>query len=333
MYIHEHGKIIDEIIEHDNNNNSVLSSTTTTNMAYGTNCPVIIDSKYDGIVLLPEQQSCGGGRGAKGAKSTFHYTVMIQQHHSMPPEGAGGGQSRYEFGVEAHRIKYRKVVVVVSPTTVVTTGQEELSSLLLLQDDDDDDAVVDTLNHASSANNGSTTALLQPTTTTIIGETKEKTVVPLSITVEADGRKRNEMDESPLTITPPMRDDSCCYHNVSAAHHANAIVAPRSIEKDLNKHETSKSCSTNGGSSSSNVIRGGGSEDVDDNKIVMIIPQWIQWNRDYCRQDLFCECVVKIYQSSTTLIIPTSFCMRNKNVYLSFLLSYPARPSYWVKIQ
>ena len=67
VYIHDNGKIIDEIVEHDNN--SVMS---TTNMAYGTNCPVIVDSKYDGIVLLPER-SCsttttleeGGGKGKK----------------------------------------------------------------------------------------------------------------------------------------------------------------------------------------------------------------------------------------------------------------------------
>jgi hypothetical protein len=98
------------------------------------------------------------------------------------------------------------------------------------------------------------------------------------------------MDESsPLTITPPMMRDSS-YHNNVAAAHSNAIVA-RSIDEDLHKHETSKSSSING---NGNVIRDGGgthrsSEDVNDNKIVMTIPEWIQWNHDYCRQDLFCE--------------------------------------------
>lgn len=287
VYIHDNGKIIDEIIEHDNN--SVMS---TTNMAYGTNCPVIIDSKYDGIVLLPER-SCstttttleeGGG---KGGTKTFHYTVMIYMT---------GGQSRYEFGVEAHRIKYRKVVPT---TTVVAIGEE----LLVLQDAD---AIVATPNHATVANGA-----VQPTI--IVAQAKKKkTVVPSSITVEADNnnkRKCDEMDESsPLTITPPMMRDSS-YHNNDAAAHSNAIVA-RSIDEDLHKHETSKSSSINGNSNvicdgggthrsseginSSNFSRDDGgthriSEDVNDNKIVMTIPEWIQWNHDYCRQDLFCE--------------------------------------------
>lgn len=285
MYIHEHGKIIDEIFEHDNNCDNSESDnimSTTDNMAYGTNCPVVIDSKYDGIVLLPER-SYGGGT------KTFHYTVMIHMT---------GGQSRYEFGVEAHRIEYRKVV----STTVVVTGEE----LLMLQDDDDDDD--------AAAEYVATVNAAIPSTTTIV-EAKKTTVVPSLITVEADNnnkRKRDEMDESPLTITPRMRDS---YHNVAAAH-ANAIVA-RSIDEDLNKHETSKSFSINGGSNvicdggggthrsseginNSNVSRDDGgthrsSEDVDDdNKIVMTLPEWIQWNRDYCRQDLFCECKTSI---------------------------------------
>ena len=275
MYIHDNGKIIDEIIEHDNN--SVMS---TTNMAYGTNCPVIIDSKYDGIVLLPER-SCsttttleeGGG---KGGTKTFHYTVMIYMT---------GGQSRYEFGVEAHRIKYRKVV----PTTTVAIVGEEL---LVLQDAD---AIVATPNHATVANGA-----VQPTI--IVGQAKEKkTVVPSSITVEADNnnkRKCDDMDESsPLTITPPMMRDSS-YHNNVAAAHSNAIVA-RSIEEDLHKHETN--CS--------NVS----SEGVNDNKIVMTLPEWIQHNQ-HRQQDLFCEFIKR--RSSTDFPTFVFFI-----VYLTFLLS------------
>ena len=244
VYMHEDGKIIDEIIEHDSNN----SISATTNMAYGTNCPVFIDSKYDGIVLLPEQ---GGGGGTK----TFHYTVMIHMT---------GGQSRYEFGVEAHRIKYRKVVV--SPTLAM--GEE----LLVLQDNDDAAAavaVVATPNHTTVTN------AVPPT---IIGEAKKTVVVPSSITVEADNnkRKRDEMDESPLTITPRMRDNS--HDNVA-----------RSIDEDLHKHETSKSSSSGGTHRSSEGINSSNVSRVDDNKIVMTLPEWIQWNRDYCQQDLFCE--------------------------------------------
>ena len=285
MYIHDNGKIIDEVVEHDNN--SVMS---TTNMAYGTNCPVIVDSKYDGIVLLPER-SCstttttseeGGGKG--GAK-TFHYTVMIYMT---------GGQSRYEFGVEAHRIKYRKVVPT---TTTVAIGEE----LLALQDAD---AVVATPNHATVANGA-----VQPTI--IIGQAKKKTVVPSSITVEADNnnkRKCDEMDESsPLTITPPMRDDS--YHDNVAAAHSNAIVA-RSIEEYLHKHETN--CS--------NVS----SEGVNVNTIVMTLPEWIQHNQ-HRQQVLFCE--FKRSWSSTDS--PLSFFLLF--TLLSFSLLYTASPSFWVK--
>jgi hypothetical protein len=237
VYIHEDGKISDEIIEHDNNNNnSVLSPT---NMAYGTNCPVLIDSKYDGIVLLPER---GGGT------KTFHYTVMIHMT---------GGQSRYEFGVEAHRIKYRKVV---SPT--VAMGEE-----MLLQDDDAAAvvAVVATPNHAATV-----THAVPPT---IIGEAKA--VVPSSITVEADNnkRKRDEMDESPLTITPPIRNNS--HQNNTAQSTTTTTDVARSIDEDLHQHETH--CS--------NVP----SEGVNDNMIVITIPEWIQQNQAYRRRDLFCK--------------------------------------------
>ena len=238
VYIHEDGKISDEIIEHDNNNNSVMSPT---NMAYGTNCPVLIDSKYDGIVLLPER---GGGT------KTFHYTVMIHMT---------GGQSRYEFGVEAHRIKYRKVVE--SPT--VAMGEE----LLVLQDNDDAAAavaVVATPNHTTVTN------AVPPT---IIGEAKA--VVPSSITVEADNnkRKRDEMDESPLTITPPIRNNS--HQNNTAQSTTTTTDVARSIDEDLHQHETH--CS--------NVP----SEGVNDNMIVITIPEWIQQNQAYRRRDLFCK--------------------------------------------
>ena len=73
------GRIVEEVCEQD--------------LAYGANCPVIIDNSESGIVLLSEMTP-------SSLPCKFVYTVMIS---------LGGSQARYEAGVTASRIKHRKV--------------------------------------------------------------------------------------------------------------------------------------------------------------------------------------------------------------------------------
>ena len=73
------GRIVEEVCEQD--------------LAYGANCPVIIDNSESGFVLLSEMTP-------SSLPCKFVYTVMIL---------LGGSRARYEAGVTASRIKLRKV--------------------------------------------------------------------------------------------------------------------------------------------------------------------------------------------------------------------------------
>jgi hypothetical protein len=73
------GRIVEEVCEQD--------------LAYGANCPVIVDNSAAGVVLLSEMSP-------SSLQCKFVYTVMVS---------LGGSRARYEAGVTASRIKYRKV--------------------------------------------------------------------------------------------------------------------------------------------------------------------------------------------------------------------------------
>jgi hypothetical protein len=84
--------------EHAKGNKIVDNDVAEDEVSYAPNCPVTIDTQLDGIVLLPE--SCSG---------KFVYTVMIYME---------GCQSRYEFGVDAQRLKYRKIDTITTNALV-----------------------------------------------------------------------------------------------------------------------------------------------------------------------------------------------------------------------
>lgn len=88
--------------EYDKGNRIVDNDVAEDEVAYAPNCPVTIDTKLEGIVLLPER--CSG---------KFVYTVMIYMD---------GCQSRYEFGVDAQRLKYRKIDTTTT-NALVTSAQ------------------------------------------------------------------------------------------------------------------------------------------------------------------------------------------------------------------
>jgi hypothetical protein len=228
---HPKGIIAEEVPEH--------------NLAYGATCPVTIDSKEEGIVLLPERSPSHSGE--------FLYTVMICMD---------GPQARYEVGVDARRIKYRKVAKEVSAhedAAAVAGALTEEQSL-------------EKSGHPPIANTPSS-ALVVPA-----GEV----TVPSSIACDSltknstdeggtDGkRKRVHRDiESPLTITP-MKS-----HRVEIA---------RSMQDCCR--------SINSGSQDSATINSGDSNNLE---IVMTLPEWI--GRDHqSQQKLFCKrCTYSVF--------------------------------------
>jgi hypothetical protein len=221
---HPKGIIAEEVPEH--------------NLAYGATCPVTIDSKEEGIVLLPERSPSHSGE--------FLYTVMIFMD---------GPQARYEVGVDARRIKYRKVAKEVSAhedAAAVAGALTEEQSL-------------EKSGHPPIANTPSSASVVPA------GEV----TVPSSIACDSltknstdeggtDGkRKRVHRDiESPLTITP-MKS-----HRVEIA---------RSMQDCCR--------SINSGSQDSATINSGDSNNLE---IVMTLPEWI--GRDHqSQQKLFCK--------------------------------------------
>ena len=227
---HPKGKIAEEVPEH--------------NLAYGAKCPVTFDSKEKGIVLLPERSPSHSGK--------FLYTVMIFMEGSL---------ARYEIGIDAQRIKYRKVAKEVSAH-------------------DDAAAVVGALTEKQSLEKSGHPPIANTPSSASVVPAGEVTV-PLSIACDsftensaseggANGkRKRDHRDiESPLTITPMK------------SHRADIA---RSIDNSLYKQDSLRSI--NSGSQDSGTNNSAYSNNLE---IVMTLPEWIQ--RDHqSQQNLFCK--------------------------------------------
>ena len=226
---HPKGKIVEEVPEH--------------NLAYGAKCPVTVDSKEEGIVLLSEHSG------------KFMYTVMILME---------GSRARYEVGIDARRIKYRKAAKeVCAHDDAVAT-----------------DAVAGTLTEEQSlTKSGDPPVANTPSSASAVPAGEE--AVPSSITcgsVTGNGtseggtegkEKRDHRDiESPLTITPITN------HRVDIA---------RSIDNSLYKQDSLISVKSGSRDSGTNDWRG-----PNILKIVMRVPEWIQRDRQ-SQQSLFCK--------------------------------------------
>jgi hypothetical protein len=230
---HSEGRIVEEVSEH--------------NLAYGAKCPVTIDSKEEGIVLLSEFLPSHPG--------TFLYTVMIFME---------GSQARYEVGIDARRIKYRKVAKGVSAHDDAVAAAAVAGALTEEQ---------------SSEKSGDPPIARKPSSALVVpaGEV----TVPSSITCESltdnstseggnDGRKKRDRrdNESPLTITP-IRS-----RRVENAH---------PIGESLHNQDSLRSI--NSGSHASGTNNSGGPRTPE---IVMKVPDWVQ--RDHQSQpSLFCK--------------------------------------------
>jgi hypothetical protein len=229
---HPKGKIVEEVPEHD--------------LAYGASCPVIIDSKDDGVVLLSELSPNQSG--------TVQYTVMIFMN---------GHMARYEFGIEAPRIKYRKLAKKADAQSAEASPAAADTFIARTE------APTSTVRCDPTIDREPSLASVVPT-----GDVE----VPLSITcdsvtesgtgiTEAHGKKKRDLRDvdSPLTITPMK-----C-HRVDTA---------RCINDSLDRQDSRRS--VNSGSHESGTDYSG------DDGVVMRVPKWLQTNIE-AQQSIFCK--------------------------------------------
>ena len=242
---HPKGKIVEEVLEHD--------------LAYGAKCPVTIDSKEEGIVLLSElSPSSHSGK--------FVYTVMIFMEGSR-------AQVRYEVGIDARRIKYRqKVAKEIICAHDDAVAADAFAGTLLTEEQSltksgDPPIIANTPMSASVVPAGEETVPSSITCGSVTGSgTSEGEVTE-------GNKKRNHRDiESPLTITPMWTN-----HRVDIA---------RSIDNSLYKQESLRSVNS---SSRDSCTNDSGRPNI--LEIVMRLPEWIQRDRQ-SQQSLFCKWVV-----------------------------------------
>lgn len=209
--------------EHAKGNKVVDNDVAEEDVAYAPNCPVTIDAKLEGMVLLPER--CSSGK--------FVYTVMIYMD---------GCQSRYEFGVDAQRLKYRKIDT--------TTINDLVNSALTTKNNEPDPPIV------------VTTAVSESLSKTLTVDTS--LAVPASITL-ADGKRKHEQidnNESPLTISPRKNQRA---DTISQRKNERVEIAQFS-------HYTTRYIDD----SPDKRSQGSGGIRVNNSEIIMKVPKWMQ---------------------------------------------------------
>lgn len=220
------GRIVEEVCEQD--------------LAYGANCPVVVDNSAAGVVLLSEMSP-------SSLPCKFVYTVMIS---------LGGSRARYEAGVTASRIKYRKVANEDFDGGAATTAAA-------IDNDQPKDAP------------SIKPALLTPAMLTACVEAAS--AVPTSIicdekisrvVTDTEKKRDHEKMSSSLKITPMK---------------SHRLDATRSTTNSLHLQDSRRSfnnCSIDGPINNSGVDNNG--------DIVLTVPAWIQQSH-LSQRDLFCE--------------------------------------------
>jgi hypothetical protein len=200
---------------------------------------VIVDDSVAGVVLLSEMSP-------SSLQCKFVYTVMIS---------LGGSRARYEVGVTASRIKYRKV----------TNEGFDGAAAAIANDQPNDTPSIKP-------------ALLTPAMLTAhVLEEAAAASVPQSITcdektsrVVTDIKKKRDHEEisSSLTITPMES------HRFDAARSTTNPLHLQDSRRFLNN------CTVDGPINNSEVDHSG--------DIVLTVPAWIQQNHQ-SQRNLFCE--------------------------------------------
>mmetsp|Transcript_12268 Transcript_12268/g.29998 ORF Transcript_12268/g.29998 Transcript_12268/m.29998 type:complete len:535 (-) Transcript_12268:336-1940(-) len=84
----------------DNQRENIVEEVSEHNLAYGSGCPVTVDFDGDGSSLAVEEGTVLLCDPLSSNPSKIRYTAMISME---------GDRARYEFGIDAERVRYRKV--------------------------------------------------------------------------------------------------------------------------------------------------------------------------------------------------------------------------------
>jgi hypothetical protein len=213
------GRIVEEVCEQE--------------LAYGANCPVIVDDSEAGVVLLSEMST-------SSLLCKFVYTVMIS---------LGGSRARYEAGVTASRIKYRKVTNEGSDGAAAAIANDQLNDAPSIKP-----------------------TLLTPAMLTARVVEAEAAAVPQSITCDENASRV-------VTDIKKKRD----HEEMSSSLSITRFDAARSTTNSLHLQDSRRSlnnCTLDG------PINNSGFDHCGD--IVLTVPSWIQQNHQ-SQRDLFCE--------------------------------------------
>jgi hypothetical protein len=213
------GRIVEEVCEQE--------------LAYGANCPVIVDDSEAGVVLLSEMST-------SSLLCKFVYTVMIS---------LGGSRARYEAGVTASRIKYRKVTNEGSDGAAAAIANDQLNDAPSIKP-----------------------TLLTPAMLTARVVEAEAAAVPQSITCD-------EKTSRVVTDIKKKRD----HEEISSSLTITRFDAARSTTNPLHSQDSRRflnNCTLDG------PINNSGFDHCGD--IVLTVPSWIQQNHQ-SQRDLFCE--------------------------------------------
>jgi hypothetical protein len=213
------GRIVEEVCEQE--------------LAYGANCPVIVDDSEAGVVLLSEMST-------SSLLCKFVYTVMIS---------LGGSRARYEVGVTASRIKYRKVTNEGSDGAAAAIANDQLNDAPSIKP-----------------------TLLTPAMLTARVVEAEAAAVPQSITCD-------EKTSRVVTDIKKKRD----HEEISSSLTITRFDAARSTTNPLHSQDSRRflnNCTLDG------PINNSGFDHCGD--IVLTVPSWIQQNHQ-SQRDLFCE--------------------------------------------
>lgn len=237
---------------------TIVDEVSEKKLAYAANCPIIIDcngSAIEGTILLCEQSPLDA--------SKFLYTVMI------PMEGC---QARYEFGIEADRIKYRKAKTV-NANDGTSRRPESPTEVSVVQNESIEDVAAE---KKPSAALESPPGIEQPGG------------VPLSITCDSVANNVNKEGGGSVSSgrkrTSDVPPDLCSPHlNTKNLRVDTSVNNTRHNEQ--NKLDSGRSFASQSVASS----RGANNDYWYDNRsIEMKIPQWIQQTRGMQR-NLFCK--------------------------------------------
>lgn len=269
--VYKDGNILEEVSEHK--------------LAYGAHCPVTVDCNdgeglaVEGTVLL-----C---KPATSDPSKILYTIMIMME----------GYARYEEGIDAKRVKYRKVNTA-RKSAVIVENDKSSADANVQKVEMVEPSETKNIDPTSKANRSATDVELQ----------HDKETVPYSITCDSIDKRSNQSSvekEVSSSKKRAHRPDNIVSPLTANSRRKNAKVDPAHTHGHAHyRQDSHRSLSSYG--PSINSSRGRNNHET---WIEMKIPEWLQRSRTLQR-NLFCEskpiiCVRVHYNRFSTIdLIP-----------------------------